>query len=85
MRTLIFRGLAGLIAVLCVLALVFGDLANQPLQQLVWMIVIPVIFGVYAVFGTEPAERLLVWVYGGEYPEKPAAGDEKPASRSESS
>ena len=74
MRTLIFRGLAGLVAVSIILVLVFGDLAKQPLPQLIGTIVVALVFGVFALFGTEPAERLAVMVFGGEYPEKPSVG-----------
>jgi hypothetical protein len=71
MRTAVFRVLAGLLAVGFVFAMfVWANVARHA----VLTSMIAVVFGVYAAFGTAPAERMLGMLFG--LPEPPSGPDD---------
>src|SRR5262245_8687195 len=73
MRTVVLRVLAGLLAVLWVWGLTASDLSARPLRELVGFWAVGLAFAAFALFGTEPAERLLCLVFGINYPKRPPA------------
>lgn len=74
MRSVVFRALAGVLAIAFMLALV-ADGGQMPLRQAFWIGALGVGFGLYAALGTGPAERLLVLLFGG----LPKSGRQRPA------
>jgi hypothetical protein len=69
MRTKVFRVLAGLLALLFLGFLLFGDHTGRTLRELVGFWTVCCLFGLFALFGTEPAERFLCYVSGMDYKE----------------
>ncbi len=67
MRTKIFRVLAGLLALLFLGFLLFGDQTSRTLRELVGFWTICCAFSLFALFGTEPAERFACYVSGIKY------------------
>jgi hypothetical protein len=65
MRHVVFRSLAGLLAVLIVLAIIAG---HPPLRQLVGYIVLAVLFAAFALFGNGAADSILAALFGGPKP-----------------
>ena len=59
MRSRIFRIVAGLLAVVFIWVVCIADAGQMPLRQAVLAGVIGVAFGLYALLGNDPAERLL--------------------------
>jgi hypothetical protein len=74
MRTAVFRVLAGLLAVGFVSAMFVADVGQMSLRHAVLEGMIAVVFGVYAAFGTAPAERMLGMLFG--LPEPPSGPDD---------
>ena len=62
MRTRVLRVLAGFLAPAFAGLLLFGD--PQPPRQILGTAVMATVFGVFALFGTVPAERLLGDLFG---------------------
>ena len=79
MRTRVFRVLAGVLAVLFGWFLLTADHSARPVREVVGFWAIGVAFMAFALFGTEPAERLLILVFGGEYPARQSPQGDKPA------
>ena len=67
MRTKIFRVLAGLLALLIFGFLLLGDHSGRTLRELVGFCTICCVFGLFTLFGTEPAERFACYVSGIKY------------------
>lgn len=70
MRSRIFRALAGILSASFVWFLIAADQSGRSLRELVGFWAIGLTFGAYAIFGAEPAERLLCVVFGIPYPER---------------
>ena len=70
MRSRIFRALAGILSASFVWFLITVDQSGRSVRELVGFWAIGLTFGAFAIFGAEPAERLLCVVFGIPYPER---------------
>lgn len=64
MRTTLFRLLAGVLSLLFVWFLVAADHSRRSVRELAGFSFITIVFGVFALFGSNPAEKLLAIVFG---------------------
>ena len=65
MRTIVFRVLAGLLALAFGLVLAFGDLPDPSWRKSFAVAVLGIGFGLYALLGTDSGERLVWRAFGG--------------------
>jgi hypothetical protein len=70
MRTVVYRVLAGFLAVVFLAFLVFGDTSKMSLQMMIGTCVIGTGFGLYASLGTDLGERLIWKFFGGSNPDR---------------
>ncbi len=70
MRTVVYRLLAGLLAVTFLAFLVFGDTSKMSLQMMIAIGVIGTGFGLYALLGTDFGERLIWKFFGCSNPDR---------------
>jgi hypothetical protein len=80
-RAVIFRVLAGLIALAFAALLLFGDTSKMSLRQMFGVGAVAVGFGLYSVLGSDLGERLIGVVGGGRDPasQKQLPENDKPA------
>ena len=82
MRSRIFRVLAGLLCVGFVWFLTTTDHVDRDLRELVGAWAICTVFGLFAIFGAGPAEKMLGLLFGVPDPESPnlerGTDDEQP-------
>ncbi len=64
MRTKIFRVLAALLSLSFVWVLVTADHAHRSVRELAGFCFITLLFGVFALFGPRPVEKLLADMFG---------------------
>jgi uncharacterized paraquat-inducible protein A len=81
LQTIVFRVLAGLLALGFGAFLVFGDTSKMSLRQVVGGCVIAVAFGLYSLLGPEVGERFLAYMIGIRNPD----GSEKSPGNSKKS
>jgi hypothetical protein len=77
MRGVVFRILAGLLAVAFIAVVAFGDTSKMSLPELVGIGAIGTGFGLYALLGSDPGERFIFAAFGGRDPARggrPIAG-----------
>ena len=70
MRTIVFRVLAGMLAVAFLAFLLFGDTSKFSLQMMFGAGVIGTGFGLYALLGTDVGERFIWKFFGGSNPDR---------------
>jgi ABC-type Na+ transport system ATPase subunit NatA len=78
MRSVVFRVLAGLLALSSGCLLIFGDTSKMSLKKVYGTGVFAAGFGLYAVLGSELGERLILAAFGIRVPRsdrKPPEGD----------
>jgi hypothetical protein len=68
MRAVIFRTLAGLLAIAFLGLMVFGDTSHMSLRQVYGTYALAAGFLLYSVLGSDLGERLIVRALGGHYP-----------------
>lgn len=68
MRDVIFRILAGVLAVGLAVGLIFGDRSEQSVRVLAAFWAVAVVLGAFAVFGTRAAEHVLALLFGTHRP-----------------
>ena len=73
MRSLVFRLLAGAVAAGIGWLLIVADGGRRPARDVFWFGAIGVVFGLFALFGSAPADRLLGFLFG----VGPPSGNEK--------
>jgi len=79
MRAIVFRILAGLLAIAFGMLLAFGDTSKMSLRQFWGTAVIAIGFGLYAALGSDLGERFLWVASGNRIPSsQPKAGSDKP-------
>jgi hypothetical protein len=67
MRQIVFRSLAGVLAAVFVVALIFSP--DRPaIKQLVGMISLAVLFGAYALLGGRAADTVIAALFGAQPP-----------------
>ncbi len=71
MRTRLFRVLAGGLAVAIGWLLIVADGGRRPIRELFWFAALGVVFGLYSLFGSAPADRLIGLLFGVNPPSDP--------------
>ena len=75
MRTVVFRALAGILALAIACVLIFGDTSKMSLKLVFGEWLLAAGFGAHAVFGGEAFDRVFGAVIGGRKPPDDGRGD----------
>ena len=64
MRNRVFRFLAGALAMAIGWLLIVADGGRRPFREMFWFAVLGAAFGLFALFGSAPADRLISLMFG---------------------